>query len=181
MTKLNDVPSRVVSGPVKRYDAVGQKNVARDYSDNQSLSAREMKFTRERPYHRQKPEATRARTEAKKRMASVKAVNVKKIKWEAVIGKPPYRIVNCLFLAKVVDRLVLDHPSLDNPLYGEMLERLKTPKFAVVTRFYIIETGEDKERVDELGTFIKVTALEEEFVLPVSFLWNCAQTFLKRC
>ena len=143
-----------------------------------SLSAREVRFMSERPYHRQNPEAMHARTEARKKVASVKAINEKKIKWEAVNGTPPHRIVNCLFLKAVVERLKLDHPSLNNPLYEDMLERLRTPKFAVVTRFYIVESGEDPERREELGTFIKMKALEEKFILPLSFLWDCAQTFL---
>ncbi len=89
------------------------------------------------------------------------------------------RMVNCPCLADIVKKMMTGRSLLFNPLYKVLLRALNNPHVPPVARFCVIATGAGPRHKKETVTFIKVKIVNDEFVLPNSFLLDCSDAFLK--
>jgi len=171
MAKLADLPRRMVSG--RRYGASGQPLKYYHHGDGSNLIKRSGRFTDYR--ERRSPEE---KTMAKARNISgmLATVSAGNIQWVPQ-NERSYVIAHCSQLVRTVEKLIFGHQSNFNHFYQKLIGSLKNPKFEITVRFQVVASGVVPQRKD-VGTFIKLVAQGDEFILPNSFLKDCREAFL---
>ena len=157
--------TRIIAGT--RYAGMAQK--ADDYRnthDDETLVERAKKFVE----RKELPVLTGRE--------SSKTVSTENIHW-ITKRKKTEMMVNCSFLADIVKKLITGRSSVSGTLYIAIRNALVNANLPPVAHFCIIATGADPQHEKGIGTFIKVKINNKEFVLPNSFLRDCADAFLK--
>lgn len=167
--------------PGKAYGGTNQTAIYKHGPDPAKIEKRATRFVPEgsTPPYRRSPEEIRETEVEKQKLKCLPPIDANGIIWQKKAGLAPF-LVNCPQLKKIARHLVDYRPSLNNPYYERLIEGLKEPKFATIAMFFVVEQGEYPESdIAKAVKFLRILAEGTEFVLPRSFLRDCASAFPK--